>query len=267
MLQKFRNKWYRYAAIFRETDNWPAYLAFKTGLHRGREFTFVMRDGSRYTVEKRMIGPFRECFFDDQYFRRLDMGSFPERPLIIDIGANVGFAALHFLHLFPKAVIHSFEPMPFMLAQMHGRRAEYPAAEWHVHEAGVWKEDGELELFTTDRDEFTAVSGLVKLEDTNRKVKVRVVGLEGFMKDNGIGRVDLLKLDCEGAEYGILFNLSVEAFACIRNIAMETHDTEEWKTGDMVRFLKSKGYEVDFEEGRVTGHVWARRRDESGAGT
>ncbi len=266
MLQKFRNKWRRYAAIFRETDNWPAYLAFKTGLHRGGEFTFVMRDGRRYTVEKRMIGPFRECFFDDQYLRHLDPGSFPENPLIIDIGANVGFAALRFLHLFPKAVIHSFEPMPFMLAQMHKRRSEYPQAEWHVHEAGVWKEDGELELFTTDRDDFTTVSGLVRLEDMSRRVKVRVVALEGFMKDNGIGHVDLLKLDCEGAEYGILYNLSDEAFAGIRNIAMETHDTEEGKTGDMVSFLKGKGYEVYFEEGRVTGYVWARRRDEFGTG-
>jgi FkbM family methyltransferase len=261
MLQKFRNKWHRYAAIFRMTDNWPAYLSFKTGLHRGRDFTFVMRDGRRYTVDKRMIGPFRECFFDDQYFRHLDPRSFPEKPLIIDIGANVGFAALYFLHLFPKAVIHSLEPMPYMLTQLHKRRSDYPEAEWHVHDAGVWKEDGELELFTTDEEGFTAVSGLVRLETTNRMVKVRVIGLEGFLRDRGIRRVDLLKLDCEGAEYGILFNLSEEAFAGIRNIAMETHDTEDCKTSDMVDFLRRKGYEVDFEENRITGHVWARRKD------
>jgi hypothetical protein len=41
---------------------------------------------------------------------------------------------------------------------------------------------------------------------------------------------------------------------------METHDTEEYKTLDMVEFLRSKGYEVDFEERRITGHVWARRK-------
>jgi|688.fasta_scaffold151794_3 FkbM family methyltransferase len=260
MLQKFRDKWHRYAAIFRETTNWPSYLAFKTGLHPGRDFTFRMRDGRGYTVEKRMMGPFRECFFDDQYFRHIDPKTLPKAPVIIDIGANVGFAALYFLHLFPKAVIHSFEPMPYMLRQLHRRRAERPEADWHVHDAGVWKEDGELELFTTEDDDFTAVSGLVKLDHTNRRVKVRVVGLEGFLKERGNPHVDLLKLDCEGAEYGILFSLSEETYENISNIAMETHDTEEYKTLDMVEFLRSKGYEVDFEERRITGHVWARRK-------
>jgi hypothetical protein len=129
-----------------------------------------------------------------------------------------------------------------------------------VHDAGVWKEDGELELFTTEDDDFTAVSGLVKLDHTNRRVKVRVVGLEGFLKERGNPHVDLLKLDCEGAEYGILFSLSEETYENISNIAMETHDTEEYKTLDMVEFLRSKGYEVDFEERRITGHVWARRK-------
>lgn len=259
MLQKFRNKWRRYAAIVRETDNWPSYLAFKTGLHPGRDFTFVMRDGREYTVEKSMMGPFRECFFDDQYFRHIDPESLPERPVIIDIGANVGFAALYFLHLFPKAVVHSFEPMPFMLGRLHKRRSEYPKAEWHVHDAGVWKEDGELEIYTTEDEGFTAVSGLVRLDDTNRMVKVRVVGLEGFFRSEGIARVDLLKLDCEGAEYGILFSLSDKTYEGISNIAMETHRTDEHDTRDLVVFLRSKGYEVDCEERGVTGHVWARK--------
>jgi hypothetical protein len=89
---------------------------------------------------------------------------------------------------------------------------------------------------------------------------VRVVGLEGFLKERGNPHVDLLKLDCEGAEYGILFSLSEETYENISNIAMETHDTEEYKTLDMVEFLRSKGYEVDFEERRITGHVWARRK-------
>jgi FkbM family methyltransferase len=260
MLQKLRNKLHRYAAIVRETSNWPTYLAFKAGLHRGRFFTFQMRDGSDYTVEKRMIGPFRECFFDDQYFSRLDLSSFPESPLIIDIGANVGFSALYFFRLFPHAVVHSFEPMPFLQRALHERRANYPGVAWHLHDFGIWKEDGELELFTTHVDDFTSVSGLVRLHDTVHRVKVPVRRLDSFLEQQAISRVDLLKLDCEGAEYGILFSLPETIWGRIANIALETHDTDEWKTRDMVDFLRARGYEVDVEERRITGNVWARNR-------
>lgn len=260
MLQKLRNKLHRYAAIVRETSNWPTYMAFKLGLHPGSLFTFRMRDGESYTVEKRMIGPFRECFFDDQYFSRLDLGSFPAAPLIIDIGANVGFSALYFFRLFPHAVVHSFEPMPYLQRKLHERRAQYPAADWRLHDCGVWKHDGELELYTTHVNDFTSVSGLVRLHDTVHRVKVPVRRLDTFLDGEGIGHVDLLKLDCEGAEYGILFNLPDTAWPRIANIALETHDTDEWKTADMVTFLRSKGYEVDVEERRITGNVWARNR-------
>lgn len=260
MLQKVRNKLRRYAAIVRETSNWPTYMAFKMGLHRGPFFTFHMRDGARYTLEKRMIGPFRECFFDDQYFSRLDISTFPESPLIIDIGANVGFSALYFLRLFPKATVHSFEPMPYLQARLQQRKDEFPHYDWHLHPYGVWKEDGELELYTTHVNEFTSVSGLVRLHDTVHRVKVKVLSLYAFLETSGIRRVDLLKLDCEGAEYGILFHLPDEAFDKIDNIALETHDTEDWKTRDMVDFLQGKGYEVSFETRRITGNVWAKNR-------
>jgi len=259
MLQKVQNKFHRYAAIIRETRNWPTYLAFKLGLHRGPLFTFHMRDGTSYTLEKRMIGPFRECFFDDQYFSRLDISVFPASPLILDIGANVGFSALYFLRLFPTATVHSFEPMPYLQARLQERKAAYPYYDWHLHPYGVWKEDGELELYTTHVNEFTSVSGLVRLHDTIHQVKVKVCALYSFLQASGIGRVDLLKLDCEGAEYGILFHLPDEAFDQIAHIALETHDTEEWKTRDMVEFLQRKGYEVAHETRRMTGNVWAKK--------
>jgi hypothetical protein len=89
---------------------------------------------------------------------------------------------------------------------------------------------------------------------------VPVRRLDGFLEQQAIPHVDLLKLDCEGAEYGILFNRPESIWGRIANIALETHDTDEWKTRDMVDFLRARGYEVDVEERRITGNVWARNR-------
>ena len=86
---KLGYKLQRYGAIFKELKNWPEYLAFKVGVHPGKDFVFTFKDGHVYRVPKKMIGPFRECFFDDQYMLHFDQQGFPKDPVIFDVGANV----------------------------------------------------------------------------------------------------------------------------------------------------------------------------------
>jgi hypothetical protein len=65
--------------------------------------------------------------------------------------------------------------------------------------------------------------------------------LEGI----GIRQVDLVKLDCEGAEYEILFNLPPVYFPRIRRIVLEYHDNVTAYTHlDLAAFLKEQGYRV-----------------------
>ena len=79
---KLGYKLQRYGAIFKELKNWPEYLAFKMGIHPGKDFVFKFKDGNIYRVPKKMIGPFRECFFDDQYMLHFDQQGFPKNPVI-----------------------------------------------------------------------------------------------------------------------------------------------------------------------------------------
>ena len=257
MPNKLAYKYQRYNAILKQVVNWPAYFLFKIGLHPGRDFTFKFRDGHSYVVPKKMIGPFRECFFDDQYLQHLDEKSFPSLPTIIDIGANVGYAALYFFKKFPQATIHSFEPMPFLQTMLYKHQQTFKNYDWKIYPYGLWKEEGMLELFTTSTDDFTSISGVVKLQDTNKTFKVQVNTLENVIRDHNILKIDLLKLDCEGAEYEILFSLSDEAYNKISRIAMETHVTEKHTTKDLVAFLNTKGFQLTYTTKSETGHIWA----------
>lgn len=58
-------------------------------------------------------------------------------------------------------------------------------------------------------------------EDSN---PVRAVGIRQFMFEIGLGRVDLLKLDCEGSEYGILDDLIALDRPVARQITVEYHE-------------------------------------------
>jgi FkbM family methyltransferase len=259
MFNKLRYKYQRYRSILREIKNWPSYFLFKLGIHPGDKFEFKFKDGHSYVVPKKMIGPFRECFFDDQYLQKFNTNDFPSSPVIIDIGANVGYAALYFFRTFPEATIHSFEPMPFLQSVLHQNQHVHKNYNWKIHPYGLWKESGTLELFTTSTDDFTAISGVIKLPDADKKIKIQVSTLGHFIKDNDIKMIDLLKLDCEGAEYEILFSLSDADYNKVNKIAMETHATAHHKTEDLVELLKTKGFQLSYITKPETGHIWAWR--------
>jgi FkbM family methyltransferase len=228
------------------------------GLPKNKFFDFKFHDGHEYTVPREMIGPFRECFFDDQYFSKLDVKSIPPSPIIIDIGANVGYAALYFFRKFPNAVIYSFEPMPFLQNQIIEKIKKYKNYRWHLMPYGIWKVNGMLELFTTSTDGFTSVSGLIKFPDSDKKYTVPVKRLDDFINEKSISQIDILKLDCEGAEYEILYSLPEKYFTQINKIALETHVLENHKTEDLIDYLKKIGYEVKFFLKKTTGHIWAQ---------
>ena len=65
-----------------------------------------------------------------------------------------------------------------------------------------------------------------------------------MFEKNKIEKVDLLKLDCEGAEYDILYSLPKEKFKKINRIALEAHK-REGKTNNALSlkaFLEENGF-------------------------
>ena len=61
----------------------------------------------------------------------------------------------------------------------------------------------------------------------------------------GLDQVDLMKMDCEGAEYPVLFNASDEVLGRIQRMVMEYHDNvTEFTHVDLERFLSIHGFQV-----------------------
>jgi hypothetical protein len=76
--------------------------------------------------------------------------------------------------------------------------------------------------------------------------------VEIFEKNN-IKICSLLKIDCEGAEYEILFNTTDELFRRIENIFFEIHPIKDHLPEELKIFLTKKGYvlEVSKTDGSV----------------
>ncbi len=107
-------------------------------------------------------------------------------------------------------------------------------------------------LFTRDRCQSTfqavATVTLITLDDVFERFDVK--------------QCDLLKLDCEGAEYDILFAAREETLAKVRNIALEYHvGLEDYSPEELKTFLQRQGFEITrFSRSDVEGgHLHASR--------
>ena len=75
---------------------------------------------------------------------------------------------------------------------------------------------------------------------------VEMVLLEQLMAERSLEWIDLLKLDCEGAEYSILYECPAACLDRIGAIALEAHrgEGENESREGMRRYLGARGFET-----------------------
>jgi FkbM family methyltransferase len=180
--------------------------------YSGRDLMISLRRG---TTD---IGTFAEVFHEEIYL-------FPElfKPkVIIDIGANIGIASLYFSLTYPESQIYSFEPSTENIKSFNKNIAENNRNNVTLMPYGLGGEDAELPLYQPNEGAFWGCSiygsDLSKLVET---VKIRSA-LSAFNELN-IGDIDLLKIDCEGAEVDLLKSLGRENLSKIKVLIGELH--------------------------------------------
>ena len=87
---------------------------------------------------------------------------------------------------------------------------------------------------------------LVRAETTKYE-DVPVVTLKDFFAKQRITKVDLVKMDIEGAEYDIMYHIEDDILRKIDRISMEYHNLDDKKNNGkaLQAFLQQKGLVVD----------------------
>ena len=175
---------------------------------------------------------------------------FREAPrVIVDAGANAGLSSVFYANKFPKAKVIAVEPEPSNYEMLLKNAAPYPGIT-PVH-AALWKENGTLNLFDTGGGNTTfQVTGAAGANRTPGTGRVPAVTLEKLMIDYGLDRIDLLKMDVEGAEKEI-FEHSSPWIDRVGLIAVELHDWIRSGSSESVR-LAAKEFPFEQQRGDVT---------------
>ncbi|MEN3359919.1 MAG: hypothetical protein V7637_3901 [Mycobacteriales bacterium] len=152
-------------------------------------------------------------------------------PLVLDLGANAGFAVLYVKQLYPDAVVHAFEPDPDTVAMLRRNIARNRLRDVHVHPVAVGATAGTAEFYV-DSQPGELTMGLLPERLAGRVAVVRtvpVVRLADFLADVLAGlppgrHVDLLKMDIEGSEPEVLASLDQPgALARVDALVVEYH--------------------------------------------
>jgi len=122
--------------------------------------------------------------------------------VIVDAGANVGQTALAFARYWPRASIHSFEPVGASYAQLCANCAALPAIRCHHYALG--EADEEMNMLLQENSELNSLSPQAAPSATNASERIRVRRLDDWAVEQGAGRIDLLKMDVEGHELRLL---------------------------------------------------------------
>lgn len=137
--------------------------------------------------------------------------------VIVDAGANIGLSAIYFANLFPQAWIYAIEPEASNAGLLHYNVETYPRIV--VVRAALSAESGMIALHDHGHGHW----GFSTAGTGNVSAYVPAVTIEQLMADHQIERIDLLKMDIEGAERDVL-NASAGWIDRVGSLVLEVHD-------------------------------------------
>jgi len=175
---------------------------------------------------------------------------------IVDVGANVGYSCIYWLHHFPDSRVIAFEPHPDHVRQINLHLQINDVADRvTLLASAAGTQAGKM--FLTDMGPESALLAA----SSNNTILVPVVD---WFTEIGEEQIDLLKIDIEGSEYPLLADTRFESLK-IKTCVLEWHNTSDYPDGRTwcINRLTQLGYSV--VPGKIdrppAGLLWAFRKE------
>ena len=162
----------------------------------GTWFTIRYRGGRYrlYLARKSDLNVLQEVLCFGEY-------DFPELPAprtILDLGSHIGTSLLHFRATYPNARIIGIEPNPETFKRLSKNAARLGV---EVHQLAIGPSDGPIDFYPQWR---AGLSSTRRPRPGAKPIIVEGKTLDTLRRELGLSKLDLLKVDIEGGETGVL---------------------------------------------------------------
>lgn len=198
-------------------------------------FVRVKPPNCEHTIKMRPNGPNLHAYSQIFYDREYDI-EFSNPCLVIDAGAHIGLGSVFFANKYPNASIVSIEADPKNFDLLYENVSNYENIT--PLQRAIWGEKTSVNLKTGSTNTRSQVK---KEGKSSREIKTTTVG--SILGKSTCNRVDILKLDIEGAEVEVLsdpdgWGRSVNA------VLVEPHDEIKPSSSSVIKSF-SKKYNFD----------------------
>ena len=216
---------------------------------RGRVYTLHVRGGTLDTAI------FEQVLCEGSEYR-LPVDTKPK--VIFDIGANIGAAAVYFAARYPDATVYCFEPLPENIELLRKNVAVF-GDRVTVVPMGLGETAGS---FAYNRSDDPANFGGGTFHNVGcadgDTVQLPVTTLTDFCREHQIDKIDVMKIDTEGAEASVIAGTPAKLLADVQVVLGELHGVDDWKVLKALTPTHDLSYEKPI--GRSCYPFWAVRK-------
>ncbi|EKD85576.1 MAG: methyltransferase FkbM family [uncultured bacterium] len=137
--------------------------------------------------------------------------SLKKNPVIIDIGANIGDSILYFKWLYPDSKIYAFEPLPIAYQLLQKNIINNHLKNVYAFNVGLGSNEKKIKIYSDL--EGTSGSSTINKKASGSQLKnskyqdVKIVKISNLKEIKALNKINLIKIDIEGAEADLLDDL------------------------------------------------------------
>jgi FkbM family methyltransferase len=161
---------------------------------------------------------FRQVFMDNEL--AVNLGDTPQ--VIVDGGANIGLTALYWINKFPSANIICIEPDLSNYEILKLNTQAY--TKILALQCALWNENTIVDLMDEGVDKWGIQVRMTDISASKSGRSVKGIRIDTLMEEFKIDRIDLLKLDIEGAEFELFQSGFQNWLPKVKTLIIELHE-------------------------------------------